>query len=61
MYFNYVVDILFLIDIIVIFNSAVYDENLNIIHDRATIAKIYLQGWFFIDLIAIIPFELFNA
>lgn len=56
---NYIIDILFLIDIIIIFNSAIFDENLNVINDRAAIAMKYIRSWFFIDLAAIIPFEFF--
>lgn len=55
---NYMVDFLFLIDIIVIFNTALQDEDGEIIEDRYKIASTYLKGWFLIDLIAIIPFEL---
>lgn len=55
---NYVVDIIFLIDIIVIFNTATYDDDFSIIEDRVAIAKEYLSSWFFIDFIAILPFEL---
>lgn len=59
---NYVVDGLFLIDIITIFNSAAYDEDFTLIDDRSFLIKQYITGWFSIDLIAIIPFELmFNG
>ena len=54
----FTVDGLFLIDIILIFNSAVYDDDFEIVDDRAIITKDYLKGWFVIDLIAIVPFEL---
>lgn len=56
---NYIIDILFLLDVIIIFNSAYYDENLDLIQDRCDIAKTYLKGWFTIDIVAIIPFDLF--
>ena len=36
---NYTMDFLFLIDIIVIFNSVYYDEDFNVIDDRAILAK----------------------
>ena len=55
---NWVVDILFLIDIFVIFNSALIDEDLKILEDRLAIAKAYMSGFFIIDVIAIIPFDL---
>ena len=56
---NYVIDSLFLIDIIVIFNTAYLDEDLVLIEDRNEISCNYLRGWFFIDLLAIIPFDVF--
>ena len=54
---NYSIDGCFVIDIIVIFFSAYYDEEFIIVEDRKQIAKYYLQGWFAIDLLAIIPFD----
>ena len=56
-YFDYVIDILFLIDILVIFNTAYYNEDSEIIDNRKEIASDYLKGWFIIDLLAIIPFD----
>lgn len=56
--FNHVLEALFFIDMIVIFNSACYDEDLDIIEDRKVIACNYLSSWFTIDLLGIIPFEL---
>ena len=53
---NGVVDILFLIDLILTFNTAIYDKNFEIIYNRKTIVWNYLTGWFIIDLVAIIPF-----
>ena len=54
----YSIDFLFLIDIIVIFNTAYYNEYLQIIDDRKKIAKQYISGWFTIDILAIVPFDL---
>jgi len=56
---NNTIDGLFLIDIVVIFSSAYYDDDYNIIDDRILIGKSYLQSWFLIDILAIIPFERF--
>lgn len=50
-------DFTFAIDIIINFFSAYQDENEEIIHNRAVIAKKYLRGWFLIDLISIMPFS----
>ena len=56
---TYIVDIMFLIDIFQIFNSAFYDEDFNMVTDRKTIAKSYIGSWFFIDVVAIVPFDIF--
>ena len=54
---NNFMDIMFAIDIIVIFFSAIQTEDMEILHDRKTIIKEYLTGWFLIDVLAIFPFE----
>ena len=56
--FVYLIDLLFLVDIFVIFNTAYQDEFFKLITDRKVIARNYLTGWFFIDIVAIIPFDL---
>lgn len=56
--FSNLIDLLFLIDMIVIFNSAFYNKDMDIIDDRKEITKSYLSGWFTFDLLAIIPFDL---
>jgi len=54
---DYIIDALFFVDIIVIFNSAYYDDDVELIDDRKSIAIVYIQGWFIVDLLAIIPFD----
>ena len=54
---DYIIDFLFLIDIIVIFNSAFYDADVELVDNRKDIAIFYIQGWFIVDLLAIIPFD----
>ena len=54
---NITVDSLFFIDILVIFNSAYYNEQIELIESRSKIAKEYLRGWFSIDLLSIVPFD----
>ena len=54
---DYIIDSLFLIDIFVIFNTAYYNDDSEIIDDRKEIAGSYARGWFTIDLLAIIPFD----
>ena len=53
-----VVDVFFFIDICVIFNTAFYDQDFKIVDNRKEIAIEYLKGWFTIDLVAVIPFEI---
>jgi hypothetical protein len=50
---------MFLIDICQIFNTSYFDENFNLVQDRKVIAKTYIGSWFLIDVIAIIPFDIF--
>lgn len=57
MTFNAVIDWLFFLDILVNFNSAYQNEMYEMIDDRKKIAKNYLFGWFFIDLLAVMPFN----
>lgn len=57
-FLNYFIDISFFFDMLMIFNSAYYDEEYNEITDRKVIAKLYLKGWFTIDLFAVLPFDI---
>ena len=52
-----IIDFLFLIDCIVMFNSAYEDEDFQIVEDYKNIACQYIRSWFFIDILAIIPFD----
>lgn len=54
--FNIVTDLLFLVDIFVNFNSAFYDEDMEVIDDRKRVVKNYVTSWFVIDFLAIFPF-----
>ena len=54
-----IIDILFLVDIILIFNTAFYGIEMELIEDRKQIASTYLKGWFFLDSLAVIPFDAF--
>ena len=54
---NYTIDTMFFLDIIFVFNNAYYDDNFAIVESRCDIARSYFFGWFWIDTIAIIPFE----
>ena len=56
---NWGIDIFFLIDIFFSFNTSLTDEDFQSIEDRKIIAFVYLRGWFIVDVLAILPFELF--
>ena len=59
---NYTIDMLFLTDIVVIFNTAFYDDDFQMIENRKDIACFYLKGWFIIDVLSIFPLaEIANA
>ena len=54
----YICDVLFLADLVLSFFTTIEDkEKMTEITDRKVIAKEYLKGWFWIDLISIIPFD----
>jgi phosphoglycerol transferase MdoB-like AlkP superfamily enzyme len=52
------VDVLFGVDIIVSFLSAVEDKNGKLVTSHKGIARIYLRGWFWLDFLACFPFQL---
>ena len=49
---------MFLLDIFIIFFSAFFTSDMEIVHDRKLIVTEYLTGWFLIDVLAIFPFDL---
>lgn len=51
------IDAIFFVDMIVIFNSAYTTWDFEILDNRADIACVYLKGHFWIDLLAILPFQ----
>lgn len=59
-----IIDIGFFIEIIVCFNTSYYDQKTNeYVKNRCKIAKAYLRGWFWVDLVAILPrlFRIMNS
>ena len=54
---NAIIDLLFLIDIIVVFRTTITGENGEIVTDQKTIARKYLKGSFTIDLLSTIPLD----
>ena len=55
---DYVVDFIFLIDIGLNFFIAYYDGDYMLVDTRKEIAIHYISTWFFIDVVAILPFNL---
>ena len=62
MYFNLLIEVFFLLDIICNFLTEYKDpETYEKIRNLSLIAKRYIMsGWFFLDVIAIIPFNYIN-
>jgi hyperpolarization activated cyclic nucleotide-gated potassium channel 2 len=53
----YSIDMLFLLDIFVIFGTAFQGEDLQIEDDRKQIACTYIKSWFLVDVVSIFPFD----
>ncbi|OZC07895.1 cyclic nucleotide-binding domain protein [Onchocerca flexuosa] len=53
-----IVDIMFIIDIIINFRTTYVNENDEVVSHPGKIAIHYFKGWFIIDLIAAVPFDL---
>ncbi len=52
------VDIMFIIDILINFRTTYVSENDEVVSMPSKIAVHYFRGWFIIDLVAAIPFDL---
>jgi potassium voltage-gated channel Eag-related subfamily H protein 8 len=48
---------MFALDTILIFNTAFYNDEWDLIDNRKEISLTYIKSWFIIDLLAIIPFD----
>lgn len=53
-----IIDISFIVDIILNFNTCYYDEENNLVKDRSIISKNYLKSWFTIDVLTSIPLSI---
>lgn len=58
--FEVIVDFLFFVDILITFNSAYIGKDKQLVESRSEIAKSYVKGMFFLDLISIVPFYLLD-
>lgn len=57
---NVFIDLTFLVDVILSFFTTYFDEKTATrVTDKKMIAKTYLKTWFFIDVISILPLDLF--
>ena len=56
-YINYIIDILFIIDLIINFFLQYYDNKDNLIKKRKKIVEKYIKGWFFFDFLTALPFN----
>lgn len=58
--FEIVMDAAFLLDIIVNFRTATYNDSYELIFEPMLIAKLYItSGWFWVDLLAAMPYDYF--
>ncbi|GMH46938.1 hypothetical protein TrLO_g2547 [Triparma laevis f. longispina] len=57
-WFDLWADIIFMTDLVMTFNVGIINQANKLIMNRRTIAKSYLQGWFWLDLAASVPFDL---
>ncbi|CAB3402097.1 unnamed protein product [Caenorhabditis bovis] len=53
-----IVDIMFIVDIIINFRTTYVNENDEVVSHPGKIATHYFKGWFIIDMIAAVPFDL---
>jgi len=53
-----VVDIMFIVDILINFRTTYVNKNDEVVSHPGKIAVHYFKGWFLIDMIAAIPFDL---
>ncbi|XP_062872365.1 potassium voltage-gated channel subfamily H member 2a [Trichomycterus rosablanca] len=55
---DFIVDIMFVVDIVINFRTTYVNANDEVVSHPARIAVHYFKGWFLIDLVAAIPFDL---
>ena len=55
---DYIVDVMFIIDIFINFRTTFVNATEEVVSDPCRIAVHYVKGWFLVDLLAAIPFEL---
>ena len=54
---NKLVDAVFVVDIVLTFQMSYVDENFSPVTDLRLIRKRYLRGWFFVDFVSVLQFD----
>ena len=54
---NLFIDLSFCVDMVIIFNTAFYDDEFHIVDDRCRIINSYLKSWFLIDFLSVFPLD----
>lgn len=57
-FIDFIVDIMFIIDILINFRTTYVNKNDQVVSHSGKIALHYFKGWFLIDVVAAIPFDL---
>lgn len=60
-YFNDFITVMFFTDIVINFRTAYYDSQDQLVDKPKILAFNYMFSWFLIDLVATIPFEMFQS
>uniref|UniRef100_A0A674PS52 Voltage-gated inwardly rectifying potassium channel KCNH2 n=1 Tax=Takifugu rubripes TaxID=31033 RepID=A0A674PS52_TAKRU len=55
---DFIVDIMFIVDIVINFRTTYVNSNEEVVTQSSLIAVHYFKGWFLIDMVAAIPFDL---
>jgi hypothetical protein len=61
MIINRVVDFIFVLEILLSFNTMYVNGEGGLVRRHAAIAKHYLRGWFLVDVITTIPYDVLNS
>ncbi|VDQ01209.1 unnamed protein product [Trichobilharzia regenti] len=56
-----IVDVIFFIDIVLNFHTTFVGPNGEVISDATIIRINYLKGWFIVDVLSCLPYDVFNA
>jgi hypothetical protein len=59
-YFDFYLDLVFFIEILITFNMPLYDQKSRLVTDRKVIAIKYLRTFFILDLVFLFPFSYYR-